>query len=383
VTQCSHGHVFVHDTRLPHVLDPAWYHDPELHERELAQVFRPGWHCVATLDDLPNDGDFVTCELLGVALLLRRANGRVFAFRNACAHRFSALCTDARGHAAQLRCPYHGWTYDDAGLLTHIPDADSFRSPPGKTPLVGRVKLSALSLACVGNLVFVSLAEHPPPISDALDERTVALAQRCFSPAHELVLAQTIEHPCNWKIPIENVLETYHVPQLHRSFIARHPKLLRVFGDDQGEHAEHELAAGFTEYRDRMGATFAPYRLLVRSLVGPASFDYRHHHAFPNLVIGETPILSFLQVVTPCGPTRSCSFVRLYLHRGTPPRAITALLRRLVAELAGRFLASVLREDAAIYESVQTGVGAADRTGVLGAREERVWALQRWLADRV
>jgi phenylpropionate dioxygenase-like ring-hydroxylating dioxygenase large terminal subunit len=240
-----------------------------------------------------------------------------------------------------------------------------------------------LPLACVGKLVFVSLAEDPPPLEHALDGRTLELAQRCFSPAHELVLAQTIEHPCNWKIPIENVLETYHVPQLHRSFIARHPKLLRVFGEEDGEHIEHELAASFTEYRDRMGAAFAPYRLLVRSLVGPSSFDYRHHHAFPNLVIGETPILSFLQVVTPCGPTRSRSLVRLYLHRGAPPRVILAPARRLVAELAAWFLGSVLREDAAIYESVQIGVSSADRTGVLGAREERVWALQHWLSDRV
>jgi choline monooxygenase len=181
-----------------------------------------------------------------------------------------------------------------------------------------------------------------------------------------------IEHPCNWKIPIENVLETYHVPHLHRSFVARHPKLLRVFGDD----GEHELGSDFTEYRDRMGATFAPYRMLVRTAVGHTKCEYRHHHAFPSLIIGETPILSFLQVVTPCGPTRSRSIVRLYLHHGVP-------VRRVVGQLAAWFLASVLREDAAIYESVQSGVAAADRTGVLSAREERVWAMQRWLAARV
>src|SRR4029079_2916153 len=143
----------------PHVLEPAWDHDPERYERELTRVFRPAWHCGPTLNDLPRAGAFITCELLGVALLLRRANGRVYAFRNACAHRFSALCSEARGHIAELRCPYHGWTYADDGTLTHIPDSESFRSPPGKTPLIGRVKLSALPLRCVGKLVFVSLAD--------------------------------------------------------------------------------------------------------------------------------------------------------------------------------------------------------------------------------
>lgn len=41
----------------------------------------------------------------------------------------------------------------------------------------------------------------------------------------------------------------------------------------------------------------------------------------------------------------------------------------------------VLRQDAAVYTSVQRGLQASDGGGVLGAREERVWAFQRWLVD--
>jgi phenylpropionate dioxygenase-like ring-hydroxylating dioxygenase large terminal subunit len=377
--RCSHPPVFVHDARLPHVLEPACYHDPSWHERELARVFRPGWQCVATLDELPDEGDYVTCELFGVPLLLRRAGGQVRAFRNACAHRFSALCLTPRGRSASLRCPYHGWTYADDGALTHVPDPASFASPPGKTTLIGRVKLTQHAVACAGQLVFVSLAEQPPPLEHWLGARTHALATRLFSSDYQGVLARSIEHPCNWKIPIENVLETYHVAELHRSWLARHPKLVPVFD----EQIEHELGEGFSEYRDRMGAEFAPYRALVRALVGPATCSYRHHHAFPNLIIGETPVLSFLQVITPSGPTTSRSLVRLYLHRGAPPRGWTAPLRWAVGEAASWLLSGVLREDAAIYAAVQTGVRSSDRTGVLGAREERVWAFQRWLADRV
>jgi phenylpropionate dioxygenase-like ring-hydroxylating dioxygenase large terminal subunit len=61
-----------HDTRLPHLLPPAAYHDAEHHRREVDAPFRRGWHFVATLDELPNPGDFVTRELVGTPLLLRR-----------------------------------------------------------------------------------------------------------------------------------------------------------------------------------------------------------------------------------------------------------------------------------------------------------------------
>ncbi|WP_181232903.1 aromatic ring-hydroxylating oxygenase subunit alpha [Enhygromyxa salina] len=371
--------MFIHDTRLPHVLEPGCYHDPGWYERELAAVFRPGWHCVATLDELPREGDFVTRELFGAPLLLRRAGGQVRAFRNVCAHRFSALCLAPSGRAASLRCPYHGWTYADDGALTCVPDPASFASPPGKSALIGRVKLTAHPVACAGQLVFVSLAEQPAPLDQWLGARTHELVTRLFSIDYQRVLARTIEHPCNWKIPVENVLETYHVDELHRGWLARHPRLVPVFD----EQIEHELGDGFSEYRDRMGADFPPYRALVRALVGPVPCRYRHHHAFPNLIIGETPVLSFLQVVTPTGPASSRSLVRLYLHRGAPARAWTAPLRRLVGAAASWFLNGVLREDAAIYEAVQTGVRGSDRGGVLGAREERVWAFQRWLADSV
>ncbi|KIG17003.1 Phenylpropionate dioxygenase [Enhygromyxa salina] len=379
----SHRRVFVHDTRLPHVLEPACYHEPSWHERELAAVFRPGWQCVATLDELPREGDYVTRELLGVPLLLRRAGGQVRAFRNVCAHRFAALCSAPKGRAASLRCPYHGWTYADDGALTHIPDPGSFASPPGKPALIGRVKLTAVEVACAGQLVFVSLAKQPPPLAQWLGARTHALATRLFSTDYQRVLARSIEHPCNWKIPIENVLETYHVAELHSSWLARHPRLVPVFGEPSAEQHEHELGDGFSEYRDSMGAGFAPYRALVRALVGDTACHYQHHHAFPNLVVAHTPVLSFLQVVTPTGPQSSRSMIRLYLHRGAPPRAWTAPLRSTIGAAASWFLNGVLREDAAIYPAVQTGVQGSERSGVLGAKEERVWAFQRWLADQL
>ena len=371
--------MLVHQTRLPHVLEPGCYRDPAYYERELERVLRPRWHCVASEEELAEDGASLSLDLLGVPLLLRRAGGELRAFRNVCAHRYAALCPPGRHRLSALRCPYHGWVYDDEGRLRTIPDADSFR---GERELVGRVSLTRCALARIGPLIFVSLAEDPPALERALDPRTHALLARMFTPDHERVMAETLEHPCNWKIPIENVLETYHVAQLHHNWIARHPRLVRVFGEAEAgqDAAEHELAADFSEYRDRMGATLRAYRALVRTLVGDAPCSYRHHHAFPNLILGETPILSFLQVVTPTGPTRSRSLIRLYLHRGSPPRAWTAPLRGVVGLGAREFMATVLREDAAIYPAVQRGVAGTDRRGVLGAREERVWAFQRWLA---
>ncbi|MEZ4442685.1 MAG: aromatic ring-hydroxylating dioxygenase subunit alpha [Polyangiaceae bacterium] len=369
--------MFVHRSRLPHVLAPACYHDVRHHERELERVLRPRWHVVATLDELAEPGDFVTAELLGEPLLIRRGAHGLEAFSNVCPHRYSQLSAAPRGRMPRLRCGYHGWCFDDRGTLTDLPDAPSFASPPGKRPLVGRLALARHRVATLGPLVLVSLGDAPSEVGDAFSEGCRELLAAHQAADYELILAERLDHPCNWKIPIENVLETYHVGELHQSWLARHPRLVRVFGDAEApEAAQHRLGADFSEYRDRMGAEFLPYRLLVRSLAGITDCSYRHHHSFPNLIVAATPILTFVQSVTPRGPTRSQSLVRLWLRQGGPRAA-----RGLVAEAARRFLTTVLCEDAAIYPSVQRGVEAARRPGVLGAREERVWAFQRWLAD--
>jgi choline monooxygenase len=372
--------VFVHRTRLPHVLGPSCYHTDEHHARELASVFRPRWHCVATLDELVREGDYVAPSLWGTPLLVRRGRDGVRAFRNVCVHRYAKLTRAKAGNLPTLRCPYHGFRYDDGGVLEHVPDGASFASPPGEPDVLGRVGLSAVAMETVGRLVFVCLAPDPPPLRRALDARTWSLASELFTDAFELVFARRIEHRCNWKIPLENVLETYHVPELHRSALARHPRLLRVFGAASGaDTTEHELSNAFTEYRDLMGADALPYRALVRALVGRAPCRYRHHHAFPSLIVAGTPILSFLQVITPTGPTTSESLVCLYLHRGTSPSLPTRALRHVARSSARWFLDTVLAEDGAVYEAVQEGVRGTERRGMLGAREERVWAFQRWL----
>ena len=50
--------MFVNSTHLPQRLDPEDYVSDEVYQRELATLFLPGWHCVATMPEIPRVGDF-------------------------------------------------------------------------------------------------------------------------------------------------------------------------------------------------------------------------------------------------------------------------------------------------------------------------------------
>jgi hypothetical protein len=230
-----------------------------------------------------------------------------------------------------------------------------------------------------GSLLFVSLLPEGPSLRDSLDESTRALIERRFSEPYRLAVVRDLEHPCNWKIPLENVLESYHVPSLHQNFLARHPRLFQVFGGEPpaGASVAHELGDRFSVYRDSLGARSALYRRLVGRLHPGASTEYEHHHAFPDLVLASTSLVSFLQVIEPTSPTTSRGTVRLFLATGGDPLGL--LLRPALRGAAAVLIDMVLREDAAVYPDVQRGLEASPHPGVLGSREERIHAFHQFL----
>jgi phenylpropionate dioxygenase-like ring-hydroxylating dioxygenase large terminal subunit len=303
--------------------------------------------------------------------------GEVRAFINACAHRHARVTGTPRGNAVRLRCQVHGWEYDGRGAVCKIPDAACF--VPVRR---GSERLTALRAKALGSLIFVSLADLGPSLEEHLGEATTTLAAQVFPAAQRAILETTFEHPCNWKIPLENVLESYHVPFLHDNVLARHPELFRVFGGRRdGATLAHDLGERHTAYHDSLGADSRAYRALLRVLRPSASVDYVHHHAFPNVVIGHTSIVSYLQVVEPLSATTSQSTIRLFLDAGGPSaRWVERALAPQLDRAAERLIRRVMAEDSAIYPDVQRGMAASPHAGVLGSREERIHHFQAWIA---
>jgi AcrR family transcriptional regulator len=94
----------------PHVRDeaaarrtlPAWVYDnAEFTALEREAIFRPAWHIVCHVSELPEAGSYVTLDLLGErAFVLRGKDGELRAFHNVCRHRAHAVVQGQSG-----RCP--------------------------------------------------------------------------------------------------------------------------------------------------------------------------------------------------------------------------------------------------------------------------------------
>src|SRR5205085_2872622 len=62
--------------------------------------------------------------------IVRKHDGDVHAFHNACLHRGRRLAEGCGSFDGMIRCPYHGWCYALDGRLVDVPDREEFPSLP-------------------------------------------------------------------------------------------------------------------------------------------------------------------------------------------------------------------------------------------------------------
>jgi phenylpropionate dioxygenase-like ring-hydroxylating dioxygenase large terminal subunit len=206
----------------PDALHRDAYVSPAVFERERRTFLARAWTFVAHASQVPDPGDFITLDLIGLPLLvIRDAEGGIRVFYNRCAHKGAKLVTQPCGQSRLLRCPYHAWSYRTDGSLQGVPmrseyAASGFADSP-----------SARGLAPVGavhihrDFVFVRISEHGSSFTDYFGgalQWLDLMADR--SPSGRLEVAGGIlrnEIRCNWKVYLENINDVVHPVSTHES----------------------------------------------------------------------------------------------------------------------------------------------------------------------
>ena len=192
----------------------SWYVDQNLYERELKTVFSNTWQLAARLDQVSKPGQYVTTDIAGEPIVIVRGSDNLLrAFFNVCRHHAAAVMTEAEGNAAQLRCPYHGWTYSLAGELKGTPDfsgvCDFDRAQNGLVPV---------EIAEWENWIFVRLGRGSElSLEGFLTEQLVEEIKRIEIENLHWFERRHYHFDCNWKVFVDNYLDGgYHVPYLHK-----------------------------------------------------------------------------------------------------------------------------------------------------------------------
>jgi phenylpropionate dioxygenase-like ring-hydroxylating dioxygenase large terminal subunit len=191
------------------------YYSADIAHLEVERMWPKVWQLACTVDHVAEPGDYFEyrCGPHSV-LIVRSDDGDLRAFQNVCRHRGNSLCAGSGSDLRELRCGYHGWTWDLSGSLKRVPNRKGF----------GALRLSEFPLLPVRvdtweRLVFVNLDTDAIPLRDYLEAMPDDIAWnrlgdfRCYA-------TMTIEVDANWKTIADGFSETYHIqtlhPELHR-----------------------------------------------------------------------------------------------------------------------------------------------------------------------
>jgi phenylpropionate dioxygenase-like ring-hydroxylating dioxygenase large terminal subunit len=327
------------------------------------------------VSSLARPGDYATLDMGADSVFaVRAADGEIRAFHNVCRHRGARLLSGT-GHCARaLVCPYHGWSYRLSGELAAIAARETF--PPLERETLG---LKPVVSEIMSGFVFVCLAGSPPPLKETWGPIAAELAPYRIEemvPYGELF----IEHwEADWKIAMDNYLESYHVP-------IGHPGLNRMFTpdyDDQRRLAPG-VARGNSWMREAPSARWSErcYQRWVAGVSGslpePERRCWRFYSVLPNLGIDVFPDqMDFFQVL-PRGPGRCTIRGASFAH----PDARREM--RVVRWLGARLNRQVNREDRLLCERVQRGLASPSyEPGPLSRLEGWMFELHELLRERI
>ena len=359
--------MFTNQHHLRHLLRPYHYTSEEQYRAELRHLFYPAWHPLAVKSDLARPGDFLTFDLLETPIIIRNFDGELRAFLNVCPHRHSRLTDKPRGRAEKLRCQYHGWEFNKDGHTGKIPDAKVFRPWDRDNSCLKRFRVDTC-----GDLVFVNFNETGPSLREWL--APVWDKWQEYGGAYRHAATWEKDFPCNWKVVLENSLESYHIPEVH-------PYTFKDFPPE--ENAWHELTDRFTSFKTIPPNDFAcrAQGWMVRRMGEPVTNEYWHRVLHPHATGSSLDSFRMMQCVFPTGPRTCryrCIFFTLRGHRKNPLAWVMYRTLRSIATIIGK---RVFAEDGSIYASVQRGMETSPHAGVIGTREERVYHFQKYVLD--
>ena len=243
------------------------YTTRDFYELEMKSLWTKTWQWACREEHIPAPGDYYVYDIGKYSVLVvRTQSGDVRGYINSCLHRGTKLKPSAsEGHTKELRCPFHGWSWDLDGKLKHLPCEWDFQYLDQDKHQLPQVKVGIW-----GGFVFINLGPEAMPLEEYLEvlpehARSALLEERYVATHIEKEL------PCNWKIASEAFLESYHV-------LETHPQMMPANGDINsqydifGDHVNRVYVANGVK-SPNITRDVSEQELLDAMLVGDGSGD--------------------------------------------------------------------------------------------------------------
>lgn len=349
------------------LIKPNEYYGKTILKKEYENLFLKVWNFVCFIDDLKTKDDFVTLNVGNVPIVVQNVGKSIKAFKNVCSHRHSIIQTQEKGNRP-LMCPYHGWAYDKTGIPKGIPKKPLFKFSKEE---IECLKLKSYKIETCGSLVFVNLYENAESLKMSLGSMYSEIEEISYA-FGELIDINRITINANWKVLVENTLESYHVNLIHEETL----KKLEPTGIDFNfikNHSTWRAPLKLKENDKKLKRVHKPFQERPYKIDG-----YEHLMIFPNTLISSTYGISYnLSTITPIDSESSVFTSYVFMTKTKNKLVDKSEIQKFYEQSLIDFNRKVFDEDKVICEKVQIGVHHSSYDGELSEEEERVCEFQK------
>lgn len=347
----------------------SFYTSQEVFQAEVNQIHLKHWIFIGRTDQVAEPNSYLAVDTVGGPVLLTRdQNGELHAFANYCRHRGAQL-VEGCGRRQRLVCPYHAWGFGLDGRLLRAPGMEDV---PGFD--LDKESLIPIRMAEWAGNVFVNYDDSAPDLMTHLGGFPALFASHKVEDMR-WVFGVEIPAACNWKMLLENAMETYHTGIVHARTVGAQTSM--TFDGEENWAAIQVQSTMTTAVLDKSAP--APFPQI-------ASLDEQARKGTYFTLLHPTTQFVFAQdcmwwlAVRPVAPDRSVLSVG-----GCFPKDYVALPN--FQELAQPYFTrweSVAKEDVGILERQQKGVSSVlFKPGLLSSRDDVVHTMGEWIRKRI
>ena len=255
-------------------------------ERE--RVFQDKWTAIGIGSSVPNPGDALPYNLLGIPLIILRDKERkIRVFHNVCSHRGHKLLDKPCSLKNLLRCPYHSWSYDLEGKLVATPHIGGLNIHESEKFEKSKSNLKEVRSKIWMDIIFININNNEIEFDEyirPLEDRWLKFISK--DDQNSLIYSRdygyfNLDVKSNWKFAIENYCESYHLPWIH-------PELNKVSNISDHYHIQglpnRYAGQGSNKYEQPLkgSKSFANFSNWPKEL----SKKSEYIALFPNVMIG-------------------------------------------------------------------------------------------------
>lgn len=372
------------------------YISPDFFAWEVEHVFRDEWLCVAHVSQLPGAGSFLNIDLVGEPLsVVRDRDGRVRVLSRVCPHRgmdimppgfgypgFEPLDLrrgiQGHGECSVLVCPYHNWTF---GLDGRVKGCAEMQLAEGFA--ARDYGLAEFRSEIWQGFVFVNLNGTAQPLARQLEPLTPEVAAWRMAEL-EVVIEQSWDCPFNWKVMVENWMESYHHLGIHHDTLQPMMPAKDTWTEHERPHfirshlpLRPSLAAELERVRER--GERVPGFVELEGLTPAQRAEWGLHLGLPCFMFLVTSDRVIWYRLEPIAADRCRLLTTTLVSKAA--RAAPDFEQRLESE--AQMLSAFHLQDMQVCSAVQRGLGSsAFAGGRLSHLEMPVWLIQRYVAAR-